>query len=73
MKRPFCLIRIETYNTDAQVPDSAGTATAYFCGVKAKSGVIGVDDSADYGDCESSLDASVESVMIDAEKAGKAV
>ncbi|CAM9797742.1 unnamed protein product [Bubo scandiacus] len=28
----------KTYNTNAQVPDSAGTATAYLCGVKANEG-----------------------------------
>lgn len=32
-----------TYNTDAQVPDSAGTATAFMTGVKTRSGVIGID------------------------------
>uniref|UniRef100_A0A8C4PEM2 Alkaline phosphatase n=1 Tax=Dromaius novaehollandiae TaxID=8790 RepID=A0A8C4PEM2_DRONO len=30
-----------TYNTNAQVPDSAGTATAYLCGVKANEGTDG--------------------------------
>ncbi|KFV63051.1 Alkaline phosphatase, tissue-nonspecific isozyme, partial [Dryobates pubescens] len=32
----------KTYNTNAQVPDSAGTATAYLCGVKANEGTVGV-------------------------------
>ncbi|KAK2496745.1 hypothetical protein MC885_012820 [Smutsia gigantea] len=32
----------KTYNTDAQVPDSAGTGTAYLCGVKANEGTLGV-------------------------------
>ncbi|RXN19850.1 alkaline tissue-nonspecific isozyme [Labeo rohita] len=31
----------KTYNTNAQVPDSAGTATAYLCGVKANEGTVG--------------------------------
>ena len=30
----------KTYNTDQQVPDSAGTATAFMTGVKAKAGRI---------------------------------
>lgn len=30
----------KTYNTDKQVPDSAGTATALFTGIKAEIGVI---------------------------------
>ncbi|XP_022104206.1 alkaline phosphatase-like isoform X2 [Acanthaster planci] len=62
----------KTYNTDQQVPDSAATATAFFCGVKAKRNAIGVDDTATAGDCRSSLNATVESIMIDAEKEGKA-
>ena len=32
---------IKTYNTDKQVPDSAGTATALFSGVKTRSGMLG--------------------------------
>lgn len=43
----------KTYNTDAQVPDSAGTATAMMTGVKTKAGVISVDDSVIAGDCDS--------------------
>ncbi|XP_022104253.1 alkaline phosphatase, tissue-nonspecific isozyme-like isoform X2 [Acanthaster planci] len=62
----------KTYNTNRQVPDSAGTATAYFCGVKAKEAIIGLDDAAVAGDCQSSLNAAVDSVMIDAEREGKA-
>ncbi len=53
------------------MPDSAGTATAYFGGVKTKTAVIGLDDSTLTGDCKSSLNAHVESVMISAQKAGK--
>uniref|UniRef100_A0A1I8PN75 Alkaline phosphatase n=1 Tax=Stomoxys calcitrans TaxID=35570 RepID=A0A1I8PN75_STOCA len=33
----------KTYNVDKQVPDSAGTATAMFCGTKADYGAIGMD------------------------------
>ncbi|KAG1653409.1 Alkaline phosphatase, tissue-nonspecific isozyme [Nymphon striatum] len=35
----------KTYNTDKTVADSAGTATAFLCGVKSKYGTIGVDDN----------------------------
>ncbi|XP_073816330.1 alkaline phosphatase 4 [Musca autumnalis] len=35
----------KTYNVDKQVPDSAGTATAMFCGAKTDSGAIGVDST----------------------------
>ncbi|TMW47261.1 hypothetical protein DOY81_007660 [Sarcophaga bullata] len=33
----------KTYNVDKQVPDSAGTATAMFCGSKSDYGAIGMD------------------------------
>jgi len=36
---------IKTYNTDYQVADSAGTATALLTGVKTSLGVVGVDSS----------------------------
>lgn len=42
---------IKTYNTDAQVPDSAGTATAMNAGVKTRIGYIGVSEAAARGDC----------------------
>lgn len=42
---------IRTYNTDAQVPDSAGTATAILSGIKTRAGVIGVDSGLQRGDC----------------------
>mgnify|MGYP000542529342 CR=1 FL=1 len=38
---------VKTYNTNAQTPDSAGTATAAHSGVKTKAGVIGVDETDD--------------------------
>ncbi|XP_037952656.1 alkaline phosphatase 4-like [Teleopsis dalmanni] len=37
----------KTYNVDKQVPDSAGTATAMFCGVKTDYGAIGMDATRD--------------------------
>ena len=43
---------IKTYNVDAQVPDSAGTATAILSGRKTRMGVINVDASVERGDCE---------------------
>ena len=33
----------KTYNVDYQVPDSAGTATALFSGVKTNMAVLGID------------------------------
>jgi alkaline phosphatase len=40
----------KTWNTDAQVPDSAGTMTALMSGVKTKAGVLGLSDLAERGD-----------------------
>jgi alkaline phosphatase len=45
----------KTYNIDAQVPDSAGTATAILSGVKTRKGVVGVGPEAITGDCSSAL------------------
>ena len=43
---------LKTYNTDKQVPDSAGTATALFSGVKTRLGMIGLDEQARYNVCD---------------------
>lgn len=42
---------VKTYNTNQQVPDSAGTATAMNTGVKTRAGAIGVGPAAAIGDC----------------------
>ena len=41
----------QTYNTDTQTPDSAGTATAMFSGVKTRAGMLGLDGTAAYNVC----------------------
>ncbi|CAF1004713.1 unnamed protein product [Adineta ricciae] len=53
----------KTYNIDHQTPDSAATATAYLCGVKAQLGTIGVDGRAKRSDCLSSLGTNVSSIL----------
>ena len=65
------IIMLFRYNIDAQTPDSAGTATAYLCGVKAQSGTIGVDGRTTRGDCGSSIGANVSSILDWAQQAGK--
>lgn len=45
----------KTYNSDKQVPDSAGTATAIFSGVKCKYGVIGLDARAKRKKCDKKI------------------
>ena len=52
-----------SYNIDHQTPDSAATATAYLCGVKAQLGTIGVDGRAKRSDCLSSLGTNVSSIL----------
>jgi len=44
---------VKTYNTNAQVPDSAGTATAMHSGQKTKIGVLGVGPGVTRGQCAS--------------------
>ncbi|XP_058909619.1 intestinal-type alkaline phosphatase [Kogia breviceps] len=63
----------KTYNVDRQVPDSAGTATAYLCGVKANMKTIGVSAAARYNNCSTVRGNEVTSVMNRAKKAGKSV
>lgn len=46
---------VKTYNTNAQVPDSAGTATAIHSGRKTRIGMLGVGPESPHGDCAASL------------------
>lgn len=46
----------KTYNTDKQVPDSAGTATAIFSGVKCRYKVIGLDTRSSFNKCDKYID-----------------
>lgn len=62
----------KTYNTDSQVPDSAGTATAMLTGVKTRIGLLGLDEDAVYGDCSSASGNSVPTLLEHAERAGLA-
>lgn len=63
----------KTYNVDRQVPDSAGTATAYLCGVKGNYKTIGLNAAAMFNQCNTSKGNEVYSVMSQAKKAGKSV
>lgn len=67
------LAMAKTYNTNAQTPDSAGTATAILSGVKTKAGVLGVDESLARGDCDAVGDAAVPSIAEILAEEGKAV
>ncbi|GIY69255.1 hypothetical protein CDAR_5701 [Caerostris darwini] len=63
----------KTYGIDRQTSDSANTATAYLCGVKANYGTIGVDGRVEFENCESSVDPTthVPSIMKWAQEKGK--
>uniref|UniRef100_A0A1A8LNY8 Alkaline phosphatase n=1 Tax=Nothobranchius pienaari TaxID=704102 RepID=A0A1A8LNY8_9TELE len=71
-KFPFVSLA-KTYNTDAQVPDSAGTATAYLCGVKANEGTLGVSAAAVRSQCNTTKGNEVTSILKWAKDAGKSV
>ncbi|XP_053378939.1 alkaline phosphatase-like isoform X1 [Mercenaria mercenaria] len=64
----------KTYNQDAQTADSAGTATAYFSGVKTNLGLIGCDARARRGECASMVSGSeLKSILHWSLDAGKSV
>jgi len=60
----------KTYTVDFQVGESAGTMTALMTGVKTRSGVLGVDESAARGDFAATQKASVPTLLERAEDAG---
>lgn len=60
----------QTYNVDRQVPDSAGTATAYLCGVKGNYQTVGLSAAARYSQCNTTAGNEVISVLERARKAG---
>lgn len=62
---------MQTYNTDAQVADSAGTATAFLCGVKANEGTVGVSAAAVRSHCNSTKGNEVTSILKWAKDAGR--
>lgn len=63
---------VKTYSHDAQVADSAPTATAIVAGVKTKNGVIGVGPEAIENDCAATAPFKVPSLFSMAEDKGLA-
>jgi alkaline phosphatase len=61
----------KTYNTDAQVPDSAGTITAILAGQKTRMGVLGVGPEVPHNDCAMALKYEIPSLLELAEVQGK--
>lgn len=62
---------VKTYNTNQQVPDSAGTATAMNSGIKTRAGVIGVGPAAHLNDCAEGLANRVQTLGEIAKANGK--
>lgn len=60
----------KTYNTNSQVPDSAGTMSAMATGYKTRIGVISVKKEAPHSDCEASLSTHAPTFVEIAEQAG---
>jgi len=54
---------IKTYNTDYQTPDSAGTATAFLCGEKTRTGVIGVNQKVQRSNCSTVAGNEINSLL----------
>ncbi|XP_063068570.1 alkaline phosphatase, germ cell type-like [Engraulis encrasicolus] len=63
----------KTYSVDQQMPDSAATATAYHCGVKANYGTLGLSAAARRDQCSTTQGNEVKSVLHRARMAGKSV
>ena len=64
------LALIKTYNTDAQVPDSAGTISAILTGEKTRAGVSGIKSLVERGNCKQALENSLPTLLEAAEAAG---
>lgn len=70
-KMPFTALS-KTYNVDAQVSDSAGTMTAMMSGVKTNAGLIGLNEHAKRGDCQTQPGTELITTLEIAEIAGLA-
>lgn len=60
----------KTYETNQQVPDSAGTMTAIMTGVKTEVGLIGLNQNAQRGNCKSAQGNALQTFLEQAAKAG---
>lgn len=67
------LALVKTYNSNQQVPDSAGTASAMHTGVKTRAGVLGIGPEARRGNCNEALLAQLPTLGEQAIERGVAV
>jgi len=63
---------VKTWNSNQQVPDSAGTATAMLTGSKTRAGVINIGPEPRRGDCRASESRSLTSLASEASRRGLA-
>lgn len=61
---------VKTYNTDAQVADSAGTMSAIMTGEKTRIGVFGIHADVPYDDCRGALANELPTLLEEAEDRG---
>ena len=64
------LALVKTYNTDAQVPDSAGTMTALVTGRRTRVGVLSVGPAVPRGDCDAMAGQTLVTLLEEAEQRG---
>jgi alkaline phosphatase len=64
---------IKVYNTNQQVPDSAGTITAMLTGTKTRAGVLNVGPESLRGDCDGMLSERLVPISAFAKDAGKSI
>ena len=64
---------VKTYNTNQQVPDSAGTATAILTGTKTRAGVINIGPEARRRNCEEGLANRLQTIAAIMASNGKSV
>jgi alkaline phosphatase len=67
---PFTALA-RTYNTDFQVPDSAGTMTAMVTGAKTRAGVLSLDERAVRGDFAAAASTRLRTLFEEAEDRGR--
>ena len=64
------LALVKTYNSNQQVPDSAGTATAMLTGTKTRAGVINIGPEAQRASCEDALANELNTIVDEAKRRG---
>ncbi|MEE9342686.1 MAG: alkaline phosphatase [Gammaproteobacteria bacterium] len=61
----------KTYNTDQQIPDSAGTMTAIMTGVKTRAGMLSISENSRRGECRGTETNILPTLLEEFETLGK--